>query len=207
MHLGIIVTDGRSSRPTPLVKSGSSRSAAVHPLLGALDGLLNITPFMDHRCGAGCECLGIRTRLRTKPHHSLQLSDDFRLGQRPEAPEIAIAFDRSHFALLSHRRPAITVGLQPNCTSSVSSAKQEDAMRKLLLVLTITSLGMGSAIAQTCESKAVDKNGKALVGAAKNSFVQKCKRDACASKAVDKNGKALSGAAKNSFMQKCENEA
>jgi len=66
---------------------------------------------------------------------------------------------------------------------------------------------MGSALAQTCESKAVDKNGKALVGAAKNSFVQKCKRDACASKAVDKNGKALSGAAKNSFMAKCENEA
>jgi len=80
-------------------------------------------------------------------------------------------------------------------------------MRRLLLVLTVTALGMGSALAQTCESKAVDKNGKALVGAAKNSFVQKCKRDACASKAVDKNGKALSGAAKNSFMAKCENEA
>jgi hypothetical protein len=59
---------------------------------------------------------------------------------------------------------------------------------------------------ETCESKAVDKNGKALSGAAKSSFVQKCKRDACAAKAVDKNGKALAGAAKNSFMQKCEKE-
>jgi hypothetical protein len=46
-----------------------------------------------------------------------------------------------------------------------------------------------------------------LVGAAKNSFLQKCKRDACAGKAVDSKGKALSGAAKNSFMQKCEREA
>ena len=55
-------------------------------------------------------------------------------------------------------------------------------------------------------SKAVDKNGKELTGAAKNSFVQKCKRDACAAKAVDKNGTALADAAKNSFMQKCEKE-
>jgi len=80
-------------------------------------------------------------------------------------------------------------------------------MKKILLVLVFTSLGLGTAFAQTCESKAVDKNGKALTGAAKSSFVQKCKRDACAGKAVDKNGKALSGAAKNSFMQKCEQDA
>jgi hypothetical protein len=66
---------------------------------------------------------------------------------------------------------------------------------------------LGTALAQTCESKAVDKNGKALTGAAKSSFLTKCKRDTCAVKAVDKNGKALSGAAKNSFMQKCEREA
>ena len=80
-------------------------------------------------------------------------------------------------------------------------------MKKLLLVIAVTSLSMGTALAQTCESKAVDKSGKALVGAAKNSFLAKCKRDTCAAKAVDKNGKALSGAAKNSFMQKCEGEA
>jgi len=29
-----------------------------------------------------------------------------------------------------------------------------------------------------CESRAVDKNGKALVGAAKTSFLQKCEREA-----------------------------
>ena len=80
-------------------------------------------------------------------------------------------------------------------------------MKKLLIALSLATFGLGAAMAQeTCASKAVDKNGKALSGAAKNSFVQKCKRDACAAKAVDKNGKALAGAAKNSFMQRCEKE-
>ncbi|NMG75424.1 hypothetical protein [Aromatoleum diolicum] len=58
-----------------------------------------------------------------------------------------------------------------------------------------------------CESKAVDKNGKPLAGAAKSSFMKKCHGDAvnteCSAKALDKNGKALAGAAKNSFMKKC----
>ena len=58
-----------------------------------------------------------------------------------------------------------------------------------------------------CESRVVDKNGKALVGAAKTSFLQKCRREACEPKAVDKNGKALTGAAKKSFLAKCEREA
>ena len=43
--------------------------------------------------------------------------------------------------------------------------------------------------------------------AAKNSFLQKCKKDSCEVKAVDKNGKKLAGAAKNSFMTKCEKDA
>jgi hypothetical protein len=80
-------------------------------------------------------------------------------------------------------------------------------MKGILFALIFTALGLGTALAQTCESKAIDKNGKALVGAAKSSFLQKCKREACAGRAVDKNGKALSGAAKNSFLQKCEREA
>ncbi len=40
----------------------------------------------------------------------------------------------------------------------------------------------------------------------RTSFLQKCKRDTCATQAVDKNGKALAGAARNSFMKKCERE-
>jgi hypothetical protein len=62
-------------------------------------------------------------------------------------------------------------------------------------------------MAQSCETKAVSKDGKALAGAAKNSFVKKCKEDACESKAISKDGKPLAGAAKNSFMTKCEKDA
>ena len=71
-----------------------------------------------------------------------------------------------------------------------------------------------AAAGATCDAKAVDKNGKALAGAAKTSFVKKCEKDAkaasapaCAAKAIDKNGKPLAGAAKNSFVKKCEADA
>ena len=81
-------------------------------------------------------------------------------------------------------------------------------MKVLLLALVFTAVSFGATFAQgSCESRAVDKNGKALSGAAKTSFIQKCKRDACTAKATDKNGKALAGAAKKSFMEKCEKEA
>ena len=81
-------------------------------------------------------------------------------------------------------------------------------MKKLLIAFVLASFGFGAAMAQgTCESRAVDKAGKALTGAAKTSFLQKCKRDACSAKAVDHNGKALAGAAKKSFLDKCEKEA
>lgn len=65
-----------------------------------------------------------------------------------------------------------------------------------------------------CEMRAVDKNGKPLAGAAKNSFMKKCQGDMkrsakadCETKAVGSNGKALAGAAKASFMKKCETDA
>jgi hypothetical protein len=62
-------------------------------------------------------------------------------------------------------------------------------------------------MAQSCESKAVSAEGKPLHGAAKTSFVRKCKRDGCESKAVSAEGKPLHGAAKNSFMAKCKKSA
>jgi hypothetical protein len=69
----------------------------------------------------------------------------------------------------------------------------------------LSVFAIGSATAQeTCDSKAVGKDGKPLAGAAKTSFIQKCKRDACDAKAVGSDGKKLSGAAKTSFMKKCE---
>jgi hypothetical protein len=81
-------------------------------------------------------------------------------------------------------------------------------MRRIVLAALIGAFTVGSALAQeTCESKAIGKNGKPLVGAAKTSFLKKCKHDACDPKAVDKDGKPLAGAAKASFLQKCEREA
>jgi hypothetical protein len=81
-------------------------------------------------------------------------------------------------------------------------------MKRIMLAALLTAFTIGSAAAATtCETKAVGKNGKPLAGAAKTSFVKKCKADACAGKAVDKNGKPLSGAAKASFMKKCESGA
>ena len=80
-------------------------------------------------------------------------------------------------------------------------------MKRLILAAVISSFAFGSAMAASCESMAVSKDGKPLSGAAKTSFVKKCKADACAGKAVTKDGKPLSGAAKDSAMKKCEKDA
>jgi len=78
-------------------------------------------------------------------------------------------------------------------------------MKRIFLAAIVAVFAIGSAVAQeSCESKAVGKDGKALAGAAKTSFMKKCMADSCATKAVSAEGKPLSGAAKNSFMAKCE---
>ena len=78
-------------------------------------------------------------------------------------------------------------------------------MKRVMIVALMSAFAIGSALAQeSCESKAVGKDGKALAGAAKTSFLKKCKADACEPKAVDKDGKKLSGAARSSFLKKCE---
>ena len=79
-------------------------------------------------------------------------------------------------------------------------------MKVFAIALVASIAALSTASADTCMSKAVDKNGKALTGAAKTSFMAKCKKDAkadCEAKAVDKNGKALSGAAKTASVKKC----
>jgi len=71
------------------------------------------------------------------------------------------------------------------------------------------------AAAGGCEAKAVGKDGKALAGAAKSSFMKKCEAEskgadataACETKAVSKDGKALAGAAKSAFVKKCVADA
>ena len=77
---------------------------------------------------------------------------------------------------------------------------------KSIVLAAAFCLVAGSAFAQsaTCKSQATDKK---LAGAALNSFLKKCKREACEPKAVSAEGKKLSGAAKKSFMEKCERGA
>jgi hypothetical protein len=78
-------------------------------------------------------------------------------------------------------------------------------MKKLFLVAVLATFAAGSAFAQdTCDTKAVGKDGKPLAGAAKTSFMKKCMMEDCATKAVGADGKKLAGAAKSSFMKKCE---
>jgi hypothetical protein len=81
-------------------------------------------------------------------------------------------------------------------------------IRKILVAAVLATFAVGSAMAQeSCESKAMGKDGKPLAGAAKTSFMKKCMADSCAAKAMSSDGKPLSGAAKNSFMKKCESGA
>ena len=86
-------------------------------------------------------------------------------------------------------------------------------MKKSLISVTIAALSLFATSAYAagdCEAKAVDKNGKALAGAAKTSFIKKCEKDSAApaaapSAACEKGAadKKLAGAAKTSFMKKC----
>jgi hypothetical protein len=95
-------------------------------------------------------------------------------------------------------------------------------MKQLFAILVLSMFACGiSYAADDCATKAVGKDGKPLAGAAKDSFVKKCKADAkdaaksakdaaksdCAAKAVSKDGKPLAGAAKDSFIKKCTADA
>jgi hypothetical protein len=81
-------------------------------------------------------------------------------------------------------------------------------LKRILLAAVVTTFAIGSAFAQeSCETKAVGKDGKALSGAAKTSFMKKCTTETCETKAVGSDGKKLAGAAKTSFMKKCQSGA
>ena len=49
-------------------------------------------------------------------------------------------------------------------------------MRRIILAVLITCFAVGTAAAQSCDSKAVSADGKPLHSAAKNSFMAKCMR-------------------------------
>ena len=81
-------------------------------------------------------------------------------------------------------------------------------MKRIFLAAIVATFAAGSAFADdTCESKAVGKDGKPLAGAAKTSFMKKCMTETCETKAVGSDGKKLAGAAKTSFMMKCQSGA
>ena len=51
-------------------------------------------------------------------------------------------------------------------------------MKRIALALLIAAFAVGRALAQeSCEAKAVGKDGKPLKGAAKNSFMAKCEKE------------------------------
>jgi len=88
-------------------------------------------------------------------------------------------------------------------------------MKPLSVIILVLMFAIGASFvsvapasaATACETKAVASDGKPLAGAAKASFLKKCKADACGGKAVSAEGKPLAGAAKASFMKKCQDEA
>jgi hypothetical protein len=74
----------------------------------------------------------------------------------------------------------------------------------LLMAFVLSSAAMAES---ACHSQAIGKDGRALAGAALNSFMAKCARETCEPKAIGKDGRPLAGAAKASFMKKCQGEA
>lgn len=84
-------------------------------------------------------------------------------------------------------------------------------MKKIAYLLSMLIFVAPAVYAQdaSCDSRATEKK---LAGAAKNSFLKKCEKDAilvaaqteCAAKAAEKK---LAGAAKNSFTKKCVKDA
>ena len=83
-------------------------------------------------------------------------------------------------------------------------------MKFVAALIAVACLSVSGAYADSCASKAIDKNGKPLAGAAKTSSIDKCMKDVqsdCEAKAIDKNGKPLAGAAKTANVTKCVNDS
>lgn len=80
-------------------------------------------------------------------------------------------------------------------------------MKNIVIAAVLCMFAANIAIAadSSCDDKAVEKK---LAGAAKNSFLKKCNKDAtltaCNTQATEKK---LAGAAKNSFLKKCEKDS
>ena len=79
-------------------------------------------------------------------------------------------------------------------------------MLKPILLALFSSLIAFSAAAEgpSCNATAAEKK---LAGAARNSFIKKCEKDAQSSCEAQAGEKKLAGAAKNSFVKKCVKDA
>ena len=77
-------------------------------------------------------------------------------------------------------------------------------LKKLCLIAALTFTGSAFAQDATCAANAAEKK---LAGAAKNSFLKKCEKDAAAKCDITAKDKKLAGAAKNSFTKKCVRDA
>jgi hypothetical protein len=80
-------------------------------------------------------------------------------------------------------------------------------MKKLITTTLVILVNANAAFAaDDCAAKAAEKK---LAGAAKNSFIAKCEKDAAAAPSCEARAaeKKLAGAAKNSFIAKCEKDA
>lgn len=76
--------------------------------------------------------------------------------------------------------------------------------KKVCLVICIAFAGTAFAQDATCMASAAEKK---LAGAAKNSFLKKCEKDAAAKCEIASQEKKLAGAAKSSFSKKCVKDA
>jgi len=77
-------------------------------------------------------------------------------------------------------------------------------IKSVLVILSLAFATAAMAEGPTCSAGATEKK---LAGAAKNSFLKKCEKDATATCEVAAKGKKLAGAAKNSFTKKCVKDA
>ena len=75
---------------------------------------------------------------------------------------------------------------------------------KFALTLLLSLFVAAPAMADTCKDRAAEKK---LAGAALNSFITKCQKDAQASCDASAGEKKLAGAAKTSFTKKCVTDA
>jgi hypothetical protein len=70
-------------------------------------------------------------------------------------------------------------------------------MKRIMIAALMSVFAVAMASAEEC--KPVNKDGKALTGAAKTSHMKAC----CEKNALDKNGNPMKGIVKSQFVDKC----